>query len=147
MCFFSVYLRGWLISLENGIANSMKSNAFTSQDPIYVLLLQSYYLNEKPKTLVLLSPACGLYQNRRRLPAFRSQNVLFLQILSISGFNVKYLASPHKRSSYEMLHYFVGFFLSLRQGHFKYFHRIYYFQGFHRDPGISLKSQSTEDII
>lgn len=112
MYFSSVYLRGRLISLENGIANSMKSNAFTSQDPIYILYLQSYYLNKKLNTLVLLSPACGcgLYHNRRGVLLFYSYNELFLQILRISGFKVKYLASLHRRSSYEMLHYFCWFF-------------------------------------
>lgn len=57
---------------------------------------------------MLLSPAYGLYQNRKGLLSFYSQNKLFLQILSISGFNVKYLASL-PRSSYKMLHYFCFF--------------------------------------
>lgn len=133
-----------MISLENGITNSMKSNAFTSKDPIYILFLQSYYLNKKSNTLVLLSPACGLHQNRRGLPFLYSSSMLFLQILSISGFNVKYLVSLHRRRCCTTLFWF--FFRSLRQGHFKYFHRKYYFQIFHRDAGLPLKSQSTEDV-
>lgn len=71
--------------------------------------------------------------------------MLVLQILSISGFNVKHLASLHRRSSFKKLHYFVGFSFPLEKGVSSIFTGHFTFK-VSTEIQVSHKSPSTEDV-